>query len=485
MMSSKKNNKKNSSDEGSGFGGLVAAGAAVLAGAAIAYGAKKLFDWSTQQEQQQGAAAAPPRLQTAVPSEGYEKTKCCSDSDSYESDSDEYVLAGHPHERRASDVRGLSEGRRSDASSSRDEGLGARSKDGSGLGVGSKDGSSRVLTSQKTGTLCDDLSDYYEHYAKVSPDKAQAAKAVVHQVEAYITERLQSCLPGPLKALIEDNVTLKEFGSAVDETQPINADYFDIMINLELDSDSWSAQSADGSVSIVSGYDTLNRSEMCDGHGCLMSSNVIEYVESAVHDVLSDFDLCVELLNEDQCLLLNVSYLEGSTESKLSINIHPVIQLSDKFFITTSSAGGDGEGCDVRWTEMNFDEELKKMNKISSTSPAQLLTIIKAIHLNFPSQLGVLTSHHYKVILLRLLEDQSEESEWIPSVQSERFIDFLIELGSCCKEKCLPSYFNASVNLMQGIEESALQGVAVFLNRIIGTNDYQSLLTQRKYRKLP
>jgi hypothetical protein len=258
--------------------------------------------------------------------------------------------------------------------------------------------------------------------------------------------------------------------------------------------ENWSVEvsSNPGTMYIVkNGVDS--KGAVYDINGHLNWCSLVKCIEDALQRVLKsvvDSKFCIEKSNQLSSLRLSVTYLKHSIEKKLYINLIPALDFDEKRFVPAVKScqcpTQDPELQELGWRVTNFQHESASMDRFGRdfTGHRRLLKIVKAICLNFPLQFGQLTSYHYKTVLLHILDDQSDKSEWSDSALSERFIDYLVELGSCCKEKKLMNYYDSCVNLFDDVSPESLQNLALHVNRILGRNDFESLLAERSYEKL-
>lgn len=430
MMShrKKKNEDQDKSSE-SGLGAAVATGVAVAGVAALAYGAWKLYDLFSSSSE--GAAAA------ASPDAEAKLAKKMIDSE------DEENTNSSPVRRRSiSNVTAL-------------------------------EGSSKNSPSKCEDSLTERLLSYYKSYVDVEPLEMRESMKTLKAVKMRFSQHLRK------NKILQELLMcqMEETGSSTDGLMVVFPENIDVLIPFQLDpekccidlhesmnqcssillktaNDSWSKVSDDDNYLVPSKFIGILTDDFEDAVcGC-----TIDCLKPVIHETHLAVDVCREF-------------------KKFSINFVPAVRIGTRDFVGEMPDAEKLSG-PFHWRESFNPLETQRMNQLSANVSGHrvILKIFKAIRLNFPLQFGLLSSYHYKTILLHLMDFQTNASDWETSAISERFIDFLIELGSCLKDRNLPHYFVKQCNLLERMSPDTSEKLAHFVNQIVGHHDISSLL---------
>lgn len=438
--------KKEDKDSDPGVGTVFATGAAVVGVAALAFGAWKLYDFFANNSEE-GASAAP---STANKSAKPPKKVCDSSDDDDDHDGSNIPVPS----------------RRNDNLPERNNSTAARPS---------------FAPAKPEMSLSAQLLDYYQKYVDMNPIDFREAVKLVKDLKMQIVHCMQR--NEKLKALGVSQPV--DMGSSTDGLMVICPENFDILIPFALSPDDCIINRADATSefhSIGFEHDDNAWADACNSRKCLDSEKLVnllsDVLEKAVCSGTSVVTSAKKLRMEEAAAVVEVCYASGL--KKVTINIIPAVVIGDRRFVPEHvpdlTHGEEREG--FCWRESFGRKEQQSLNRFgtSVSSHRIILKIFKAIRLNFPLQFGLLSSYHYKTVLLRVLDDQVDAADWETSAISERFIDYLIELGNCLKERSLPHYFRPECNLLGQISPQSSQNLGHFINRIVGHHDIASLL---------
>lgn len=428
------------------------AGAAVAGVAAIAYGAWRLYDYFAS-----SSAEAAEAQSTAG-------KKACSSSDEDEAPSSSggarRRTGGYPS------TSALPPSRGSMGSAGSQSAYAASSSQSAYVASSSH-------VSKKEFSLSDRLMQYYRGHVDVSPSDMREVSKVVKDVKMRIASHL--CRS---EKLVNLNVSKpEEFGSSVDGLMVVFPRQFNVLIPFDLCPDEFHIVphcDVTDCHSVAVPDDNSSWMALCNDEHCLDPSHFIALLSGVLEEAVrascgGNLKLTLQKAS---------AVMEGRTRQlqKFTIHVVPALRVGQRCFTAEMHLGAECKT--LYWRELFFDQELNALSRFGSfvIGHKVILKIFKTIHLNFPLQFGLLTSYHYKTILLRIMDDQAAAEDWDVSHISERFIDFLIELGHCLKEKNLPHYFQGGRNLFDQISPEQLQSLAHFINRIVGHHNIESLL---------
>ena len=425
-------NKKKDEKEEPGLGALLATGAAVVSGAALLYGAFKL--WETLVEpassSSQGASAGP-------------EQKKCGDSDS---DGESYY-----------DSR---------ATLSPDPARGVMLS-----------GAAAAATSSHCAekSLCNHLMDYYESYVEIPPNEMKEAQRVMKDLKILASRHIAGFKTQSLPGRVE---VVADFDGNFNELTVVRPDNFNITVCLEVCSDDWIVEEVSDlpGAMVIRGM-AGHPSDFCNDEGYLLTDFLKTFHAALknVADLCSEYD--VEFTTSGNTVQLNITYADG--QKKLTVNFQPVVAVANRRFTLTclpaSSWQGSAKFLGAIWSEMHDSEE-SQLFKLQGQRI--LLAIVYAVRRNFSSMFGILTLHHYKTIVLHMIEELPDDGDWAEDAISERFIDFLIQLERYLKEHRLPHFFDDRINLFDGVGTEALQNLGEFVTKAIGRNDLSALLVR-------
>jgi len=483
--------KKEDKSPDPGLGAVLGVGAAVVAGAALLYGAKKLFDFFDRpSEGAVGRARAEPALPPRVANEYRNK---CHDSDSDE-DNRESRSNSNNFRSRPSAPSSSEHGspRYLNWTDDHQEPRGPIfSENASESFGGARPKTSAQSPLSPKRSLSDDLHDYYHNYVMISPAKMSASSSIVENITGLLSSRLQGAPLELDSSTLPTVQEIKQVGSVSDRLRVITCSEFDFHVIINLNEDNLEIESTGSGK-----WHIMETGLHVNGKNGEISAFIfMDSLKYTCERICSDVDIpvsvAVEVSRLGSSLRLVVGYFDEAamTDCKLFINLRPAIIYEGKCLVPTeacTSINPTPENGGKEWRLSHVEEEDRLMDRYgpSIDTHRAVLKIFKAIRLNFPQEFGVLSSYHYKTILLHLLDDQSDENEWCDSVLSERFIDFLVELGSCCKEKLLMNFFERDVNLLENVPLESLQNLSQFINKILGRNDFTSLLEERNYGRI-
>lgn len=429
MSHRKKKNEDEDKSSESGLGAAVATGAAVVGFAALAYGAWKLYDLFSSASE--GAAA------TASPDAEAKSVKKIVDSE------DEEDTNSSPVRRR------------------------------NGSNVTALKGGSKNSPSKSEDSLTNQLLSYYKSYVDVEPLEMREAMKTLKAVKVGFSQHLWK--NKIFKELLM--CQMEETGSSTDGLMVVFPENFDVLIPFQLDPekcciDLHESMNQCSSVLLKTANDSW--SKVRDDDDYLVPSKFIEILKDDFEDAVGDCTIdCLKPMIHETRLTVDVC----REFKKFSINFIPALRIGTREFVAEKPDVEKLSG-PFQWRESFNLLETQRMNQLSGNASGHkvILKIFKAIRLNFPLQFGLLSSYHYKTVLLHLMDFQTNASDWETSAISERFIDFLIDLGSCLKDRNLPHYFVKQCNLLEGLSPDTTEKLAHFVNQIVGHHDISSLL---------
>jgi len=339
-------------------------------------------------------------------------------------------------------------------------------------------------------SLHEQLLKYYQEYVVIPSDEMNAAQKVVNEVTLAVRSRLRD--PDSFKGMALKIGDLVPFGSVMEGLQVIRPNSFDVMVPIMFGSQCH-AQEA-----VVAGRKVLGRFVIVAGKDGMVSEcderNVFngdwQLVQRKLVDVLQAVVVeAVEMVYGYHCAIQPSShnftaipitvYTDG--RDKVTINFVPFIIINSHLFLPASCPVWSSEQSETDpgfWVESFARQEKWSVDRFELSICGHLivLRILKAIRLNHPEQFGAMSSYHLKLLLLHVLEDLPDSSDWDKNAVGERLIDVLTKLTEMLYKHHMPHYFEQNVNTLEDVPPEMCHSLAKFIEKKLAHNDITSLL---------
>jgi len=148
-------------------------------------------------------------------------------------------------------------------------------------------------------------------------------------------------------------------------------------------------------------------------------------------------------------------------KSKLfySVDMVPTIQIGkDDYYVAKPKKKRSGP--QIEWRQSFSLEEKKRFLTLDKDNGCrkQVLRILKVMRLHKPD-LAVLSSFHYKTVLLRVTEELTDKEQWEDEHIGQRLMDVIGQLEAELSEGVMPNYFLPDFNLLSQMSKGTIDSM--------------------------
>ena len=340
--------------------------------------------------------------------------------------------------------------------------------------------------------LSDKLKEYYDSYVKIPAEKMSNASQVVENIKRCILDYFSRCQS-------QFNITeMKGTGSCREGLKVINPDEYDVMVSVRLDGMSWAVVPSDHP-NFFEVRKTGRASSPYDEYltgGCICPNRLRYSFQGKIQRAVNNLRMYkIALETHGPAITVKVCYGEGKT---VHIDFVPSVEVNKKIvvpkpykhdrLVKEHAPPNMDTGAESRlWRQSFSDEEYAFLSGRLPPSCCHLevLKIFKAIRLNFQSQFGMFSSYVYKTVLMHMIWDKSDKTQWGQNYLEERFIEFLETLQGYLSKRHLPHFYKPEINLLEDFSPNSCDNLAGYIDHRLGEKELVKMLERRMYSGIP
>lgn len=332
-------------------------------------------------------------------------------------------------------------------------------------------GCDRVLLTQQ-------LRRYSADHVKITKEDTEQAKRLV---DNYIKKEILPCICSESSLPISKQ---EYTGSLYEKLKTEAADEVDVMVILQTTKQEVTQEDAGvpGFVLLKASQDSQLR-KYANAAGYILPEKLraswfFGLVQKAVNQLQEkDPALPIKLEVRAHGPAVQLDITDKETEKKLSADLVPSFQLSaTEYFVAKSYTGKISPACDSKllWRQsfsLREKARLQDMDKEDHGCRHELLRIIKTL-IRSETTFAKLTSYHLKTVFLHY--NSNPKLKWGVDMLGERFLEYMELLHTALAKKTLDHFWVEGVNLLDNIQDKALENMADRLRKILDNDKERS-----------